>query len=127
MTGQGCESIKRPLIYRITLLQLVIVVPCVLGALLIWPAAALGMLAGALIELVSRAYFGYYAFRFIGAQQISLVVGAFRRGEFGKFILVAVLFGLLFILAPDVQPLAVFVGYLVSWFVGACLSFRMLR
>lgn len=127
MTGRKRESIKKPLVYRISLGQIVFMAPCVLVLWLYSPSFAVAFVAGATIELVSRAYFGYYAFRFVGAQQISLVVGAFRKGELGKFVLVVLLFGMLFITLPDVQPIAVFVGYLVSSLLGTFISFRMLR
>lgn len=93
----------------------------------VWSPAALDVLAGAAIELVSRAYFCYYAFRYAGARQIRLVVRSFRRGALGKFLLVAVLFGLLFGLNKGQFPVAVFAGYLVSWLLGTFFSMRLLR
>lgn len=120
-------SIPRPPIYRITLVQLVVLVPSVLALRLFWPAWAISVLAGAMIEILARAYFGFYAFRFIGAQHMRQVMRSFRRGELGKFMLVAVLFGSLFAVGKDLHPLAVFTGYFAAWLLGVILSMRLLK
>lgn len=120
-------SITRPPIYRITLVQLAVLVPSVVVLWLFWPALAIAVLAGAVIEILARAYFGFYAFRFIGAQQMRQVMRSFRRGELGKFMLVAVLFGGLFAADRNLHPLAVFVGYFGAWLLGTLLSMRLLK
>jgi ATP synthase protein I len=84
-------------------------------------------LAGAMIELLGRAYFAFFAFRFTGALQMQHVVNAFRRGELGKFMLVVILFGALFSLKPGLSPVAVFVGYIASWLLGTLLGMRLLK
>ena len=120
-------SIPRPPVYRITLVQLVVLVPPVLVLWFFKPMWAKAVLAGAMIEILARAYFGFYAFRYMGAQQMRLVVRSLRRGELGKFLLVAVLFGGLFVANKGLQPLPVFAGYLTAWLLGVVLSMRMLR
>lgn len=120
-------SITRPPIYRITLAQLVVLLPSVVVLWLFWPAWAIAMLAGAVIEILARAYFGFYAFRFTGAQQMHQVMRSLRRGELGKFMLVAVLFGGLFAVGKNLHPLAVFTGYFGAWLLGTLLSMRLLK
>lgn len=120
-------SIPRPPVYRITLVQLAVLIPSVLVLWLLKPMWAKAALAGAMIEILARAYFGFYVFRYIGARQMRLVVRSLRRAELGKFLLVAVLFGGLFAANKGLQPLPVFAGYLTAWLLGVVLSVRMLR
>lgn len=120
-------SISRPPVHRITLTQLAVLIPSVVALWLAWPAPAKALLAGVMIEVLGRAYFAFYAFRFIGAQQTRQMIKAFRRGELGKFVLVAVLFGCVFAADRSLQPLMVFVGYFVSWLLGTLLGMRMLK
>jgi ATP synthase protein I len=99
-------------------------------AALLWWAAPVwsgAWLCGGLIEILSRLYFGFYAFRFSGARQIRQVAGAFKRGELGKFVLVTIMFGGLFALNRTVVPEAVFLGYSASWVLGMVLSARWLK
>ncbi len=120
-------SIPRPPIYRITLVQLATFVPLVLALWFAWPVLAKAVLAGAIIEMLGRAYFGFYAFRCIGARQMRQVMQSFRRGELGKFMLVAILFGGLFAADKNLHPIAVFTGYFAAWLLGTVLSMRMLK
>lgn len=120
-------SIPRPPIHRITLTQLAVLMPSVVVLWLVWPATAKAVLAGAMIEILGRAYFGFYAFRFIGAQQSRQMMRAFRQGELGKFVLVAVLFGGIFAADKSLQPLMVFAGYFAAWLLGTFASMRLLR
>ena len=92
-----------------------------------WPEHAKAAALGVAIEMAGRAYFAYHAFRFIGARQASLVLRSLKRGEAGKFLMVAISFGALFLLAPDISPVAVFTGYLASWFFGTAFSIRLLK
>ncbi len=127
MSEPKCASIPRPPVYRITVAQLVVLTPPVAALWLAWPALAKAVLAGAIIEILARAYFGFYAFRFIGALQVRQVMRSFRRGELGKFMLVAVLFGALFAADKNLHPLAIFTGYFAAWLLGTVLSMRLLR
>jgi len=120
-------GIPRPPVYRITLVQVAVL--AVLTAILwpIWPAGAAALFWGGMVEALPRLYFGIYAFRFVGARQARQVMASFRRGQVGKFVLVAVLFGGLFALNKSVAPAAVFGGYVASWLLGMILSARWLR
>ena len=126
MSERHRTSIPRPPIYRITLVQLGVLLPPVVALWFVWPSLAKAVFAGAVIEIVARAYFGFYAFRFIGARHMRQVMRSFRRGELGKFVLVAVLFGVLFAANKNFNPIAVFVGYLAAWLLGAWSSMRLL-
>lgn len=127
VSNQMGTSIKKPAVYVVTVVQLSILVPIALVLSLAWPEKAFGALVGVSIESVGRAYFAFYAFRYIGAQRISLVLKSFRRGELGKFLLVAMMFGFSFFLWPGVSLPALFAGYMVSWLLGTVLSVRFLR
>ena len=127
MSGEVTGGIKRPLLHLVTLVQLLVLLPLVFGLYVFWPIQALSVLAGVLIEATGRAYFGFYAFRYSGAQRVALVLSSFKRGELGKFIIVAIMFGGVFFVFPRVAPLLLFAGFLVSWLLGALLSIRVLR
>lgn len=127
MSERQRTTIFRPPVHRIAIVQLLAAIAVFCGLWLVKPLFAEAALAGAMIELLGRAYFAFFAFRFAGAQQMRLVVNAFRRGELGKFVLAAVLFGALFSLKPDVPPVAVFVGYIASWLLGTWLGMRLLK
>ncbi len=127
MSSQVDTSIKKPLVYLITIAQLAVLLPLVLVLCFILPEKGFAAFVGVSIELTGRAYFGFYAFRYVGAQRVSLVLKSFRRGELGKFVIVAIMFGVSFFIWPDINLPTLYVGYLVSWFLGAVLSFRILK
>lgn len=128
MKGVQRTSIPGPPIYRIALVQFAVLALIAFVALvLVGTAWAISVFAGAMIEALPRLYFGYCAFRYRGARQIRQVAQSFRRGELGKFVLVAVMFGGLFVGYRSVVPEAVFAGYVVSWLLGMVLSARWLR
>jgi ATP synthase protein I len=106
--------------------QIAVLGPLLLIQYLLLPIHVLGASSGAFIELVGRAYFGYYAFRFVGAQKAHQVRHAMMQGQLGKFVLVAVMFGLLFVSLSQINPIDVFTGYCVSWMLGVYMSVRVL-
>jgi ATP synthase protein I len=101
-------SISKPPVYRIALVQTVVL--AVMAALLwlVSPAWAAALFWGGTIEVLPRLYFGVYAFRFTGARQMRKVVASLRRGEMGKFVLVVAMFSGLFMLNKSIAPAAVF-------------------
>lgn len=117
----------RPPVYRITLAQLIVVILLAGPLWFVWPWLAAGVMAGALIEIVSRAYFGFYAFRHVGARQMPQAVRSMKQGAVGKLVLVAVLFGVVFYLDAAIEPEGVFVGYLSAWLLGVLFSNRLIR
>ena len=127
MGEQRRASIPGPPVYRVILVQLLVLVPLLGLLVLLSPRWGWSAAAGAVIELAGRAYFSFYAFRFIGARQMREVMRSFRKGELGKFMLVALLFAALFAQGSAVAPAAVFGGYLVAWLLGTVLGMRWLR
>lgn len=120
-------GIPTPPVYRITLVQTVVLAVVAAVLWLAWPAGAAALFLGGMIEALPRLYFGIYAFRFTGARQTRQVVASFRRGEAGKFVLVVLMFAGLFAFNRSIAPAAVFLGYLASWLLGMMLSTRWLR
>lgn len=120
-------GIPRPPVYRITLVQTVVLAVVAALLWLAWPAGAFALFWGGMIEVLPRLYFGIYAFRFVGASQMRQVMASLRRGQIGKFILVVIMFSGLFAFDKSIAPAAVFLGYLVSWLLGMVLSARWLR
>lgn len=128
LVGVPVSTIVRPAVHRVGRWQLVAVLVVAVSLSLVgWPVWAAGAACGAAIEMLGRAYFAFYAFRYAGARQMARVANAFRRGALGKFILVMSLFGLLFWLWRDVNPVAVLTGYLAAWLHGTLLTQRLLK
>jgi ATP synthase protein I len=120
-------GISKPPVYRIALVQTVVLVVVAALLWLVSPAWAAALFWGGAIEVLPRLYFGIYAFRFTGARQMRQVVASLRRGEMGKFVLVVTMFSGLFMLNKSIAPAAVFLGYFASWLLGMVLSARWLR
>ena len=116
-------TISRLPVWRVIAVQMVAI--GLLGAgTLAWRGqeALFAALAGGMIETLARAWFGFWAFRHVGASHAHLVLKAFRRGEAGKFVVVAVSFGLLFSLQKEVAVVWVLVGYVYAWVVGTVMT-----
>lgn len=111
-------TISRLPVWRIVAAQWLALVVLGAGLWVAKPAALFPVLAGGMIEVFARAWFGYWAFRYVGASRSRLVLKAFRWGEVGKFVLVAVSFGLLFVLHREIAVIGVVAGYGVTWLVG---------
>ncbi len=116
-------SIPSPPVYRIPLVQLVILLPLVAG---LWAMDQLwgqSALAGGLIAVIPNLYFTSYAFRYRGARSAKLIARAFNRGEAGKFLLILVGFGGAFTLVRPISVLALFLVYIamiaVQWWMAA--------
>ena len=121
------EGIPAPPIFRIALIQMAMLALVVAVVWLVWPGNVAAVFWGGMTEALPRLYFGLYAFRFRGASQIRQIAQSFRRGELGKFVLVAMMFGGLFALDRSIAPAAVFAGYAASWLLGTVLGARWLR
>jgi ATP synthase protein I len=116
-------SIPRPPVYRIPLVQLVMLLPLVAG---LWAMDQLwgqSALAGGLIAVIPNLYFTSYAFRYRGARSAKLIVRAFNRGETGKFLLTLVGFGGVFTLVRPISVSTLFLVYVamiaVQWWMNA--------
>lgn len=80
------------------------------------PWVAYSMLLGGLIYWIPNAYFTLYTFRFRGAQAAAIVLRSMYRGEVGKFMLTVVGFALVFTWVKPIEPIALFVTYIVMIF-----------
>lgn len=118
-------SIKKPSVYRVSVVQLGILLPVSLLLLLVSKTAALSAFLGGLLCVLPHAYFTSYAFRYMGARSASMIARSFYRGESGKFLLSMVGFAAVFVLVKPLNVLALFLAYiamlLVQWIVTARL------
>ncbi len=106
-------SIKRPPVFRVTLIQCAVLMCLSLG-LYIWkPSIAIAVGTGGLIAVIPHLYFTVFAFKFMGARAAPSIARSFYRGETGKFVLTLVGFACVFTGRPDIHPLGLFSGYLV--------------
>ena len=74
---------------------------------------AVSCLLGGMVAIIPHAYFAGLAWRYSGARSTPWVVKSIYRGESGKFILTLVGFGLIFVSPLPVQPVALFVTYML--------------
>ncbi len=119
--------ISIPPVYRISLVQLLLLVPaCVL--LTFWDRVlGLSALCGGLVAVLPQAWFAARAFRIRGARRAREVARAVYAGEVGKFLLSAVGFAAVFTLLTPVSGLAVFGAYLMMLAIQITGSWRLLR
>lgn len=119
--------IAKPPVYRISLVQLALLVP---GCLLLATGdRILGISAfcGGLVAVLPQAWFAARTFRFRGARSALAVARSGYAGEMGKFLLSAVGFAAIFILLRPVDGAAVFAGYLLMLAVQITGSWVLLR
>ena len=90
--------------------------------------AAFSALVGGWIATLANLYFAIQAFRYTGARSSQQIVGAFYRGEAGKFVIVSLLFIAAFKMLPGARDNAM---YLFSAFflvyVAALIAPQFLR
>lgn len=124
MRGRG---IARPPVFRVTLVQLVVLVSLCLILSLFDTIRAYSVLAGGLIAVLSQAYFAARVFRHSGAQSAQRIARSSYAGEVGKFALSVAGFAATFILVSPINGLGVFVGYLLMLTLQIIGSWRLLR
>jgi F0F1-type ATP synthase assembly protein I len=125
--SQGRTGIVRPPIWKVSAVQIIVVLVGYGAAYLAESWLVGSFFAGASIEAASRACFGLYAFRHTGAHQVYAVLRSLRRGQVVKYLLCSVLFGILFVVVPKVQPAAVLSGYGLFVVLGTLISARLLK
>ena len=90
---------------------------CMATALIIWLAfglvAGYSALLGGMIAWLANGYFTYKAFKYSGARSTAAIVQSLWAGQFGKMVLTAVFFALVFLAVKPLAVVAVFVGYIV--------------
>jgi len=107
------QSIARPPVYRIVLVQLVVTVVIATLFLLRSQEAAYSALLGGLIYALPNAYFAYKAFQYTGARQVSYVLRGFYQGGMWKLVLTGIGFGLAFKFVKPLDLLALFSAFVV--------------
>jgi len=106
-------SIKRPAVFRVTLIQCAVLLLAGIG-LSVWQwSIAMAVVIGGLIAVIPHLYFTVFAFRYMGARATQDIARSFYRGETGKFILTLVGFACVFTGRPEIHPLGLFGGYLL--------------
>ena len=124
MTG---AEIARPPVHRITLAQLVVLVPLCLLLLALDKVCAYSVLSGGLIAIVPQAYFAAVAFRRRGARSARAIARAGYTGEIGKFLLSIAGFAVVFAAVKPIDGLAVFAGFLAMLAIQITGSWLLLR
>ena len=122
----GAE-IKRPPVYRITAVQLVVLA---LSSVLIFNfdvVWATSVLSGGLIAVLPQAYFATRAFRWRGARSAQAIAKSSYAGVVGKFIFSAAGFAAVFALLRPIEGLAVFAGYLAMLMIQIIGSWLLLK
>lgn len=105
-------SIKRPAVFRVTLIQCAVLLLTGLG-LSFWKwSIAVAVVVGGMIAIIPHLYFTIFAFRFMGARATQDIARSFYRGETGKFVLTLVGFACVFTGRPEIDPIGLFGGYL---------------
>jgi ATP synthase protein I len=74
---------------------------------------ALSALAGGMIQIIPQAWFSRQAFKYTGARQMDLVLRSMYRGEFGKVVLTATMFAVVFTLDKQWNYIALFTAFLL--------------
>ena len=105
-------DIARPPIHRITLAQLVLLLPLCLMLAGLDRVCAYSLASGGLVAIIPQAWFAHMAFRRRGAKDARAIARSGYVGEVGKFVLSAAGFAALFIWVRPIDALAVFAGYL---------------
>ena len=122
----GAE-IKRPPVFRITVVQLVILVSSSALIFLFDAVWAYSVLAGGLIAVLPQAYFATRAFRWRGARSAQAIAKSSYAGVVGKFVFSAAGFAAVFALMRPIEGLAVFTGYLVMLMIQIIGSWLLLK
>lgn len=107
------QTILRPPVYRISLVQLGLTFTVAALFLMRSPDAAMSALAGGFIYTLPNAYFIYKAFLHTGARQVHRVLQSFYQGGTWKMVLIAMGFALAFTLIKPLDVLALFTGFVV--------------
>ncbi len=108
---QAGAAISRPPVYRITVVQLVVLL-ALWASLTGWNAVTARSLGlGGLISVVPNAWFALGVFRWRGARNAQRAVRAGYAAEMGKFMLAVAGFMLVFAQVRPIEGWAVFAGY----------------
>ncbi|MFT5709490.1 MAG: ATP synthase protein I [Halioglobus sp.] len=122
----GAE-IKRPPVYRISIIQLLILLGVSLILLALRIEWVISVLCGGLIAVLPQAYFAARTFRWRGAQSAQSIARSSYGGVVGKFIFSAAGFAVVFAMLRPVNGLAVFAAYIIMLLIQIIGSWLLLR
>ena len=127
--GAKSAQLKRPKVFRVVGLQILVTLLVSAGALLIRGdlVLAYSALLGGAVCVLTNLYFAWLMFRHMGSQAAKEVVRSFYKAEAMKFGLTVVLFTLIFILVRPLNPISFFLTYAVVQFVHWLAPFVMKR
>jgi ATP synthase protein I len=117
-------TIEAPPVGRIAKTQMLILFVFVVVVAPLSIKTSYSVLLGGIIQIVPQAYFSLLAFRYAGARQVPKILSAIQKGEAGKLLITALLFGLSFgFIGPLLDVPALFFAYgamiIVQWFCAA--------
>lgn len=87
---------------------------------------AMSAFVGGMVAVIPQAVFGFYSFRYSGAQQSKLIWRSFVRGEAIKLFLTGLLFALVFMYVP-VKTLWFLLAFIIMQFAGIVVNCRLLE
>lgn len=120
-------KIPRPPVFKITLVQLAVLVALCLLMLKIYNQTyAYSAASGGIIAIVAQAYFAALAFRWRGAVSARAIAKSSYTGEIGKYVLSVAGFAVVFSTVRPIDGLAVFAGYLAMLFIQIIGSWLLL-
>lgn len=122
----GAE-IKRPPVFRITVIQLLVLISSSALTVCFDVVWAYSVLSGGLIAVLPQAYFAARAFRWRGARSAQAIAKSSYAGVIGKFIFSAAGFALVFATFRPINGLAVFSGYLAMLVIQIIGSWLLLK
>jgi len=122
----GAE-IKRPPVFRITVVQLLFLAALSAMLIAIDVEVAYSVLSGGLIAVLPQAYFAARAFRWRGARSADAIAKSSYAGVTGKFIFSAAGFAVVFAMLRPISGLAVFAGYLTMLVIQIIGSWLLLK
>lgn len=120
-------KIKRPAVYRISIIQLMILLGVSLVLLAYQVEFVNSVLCGGLIAILPQAYFAARTFRWRGAQSAQAMARSSYGGVVGKFIFSAAGFAVVFALLRPINGLAVFAAYIAMLLIQIIGSWLLLR
>lgn len=111
----------QPPIRRIYSIQLLLLLTGSAALALLDPVVGYSALLGGFIAVSANAWFARQAFRYQGARNAALITRSFYRGEFGKLLLAAVMFAMVFALVRPLSVVTLFGAFIVFTILNTAL------
>jgi ATP synthase protein I len=108
LTQEGRKLARKVLFYQ----SMILIVLAFIFAIFKGEYTGISALYGGLICIVPGMVFAFLTFRYAGASQNQLVVRSFNKGSKLKFLITIVMFVVVY-RWPNLQPLPLFISYLV--------------